>query len=208
MLVLRFPWSDWSPRRKAVALILLFALFIVGLRSYFAFCDYVYDTLYDALEDTAATLKPFEVELHVLVENNTPTGQYDLYMTVCMHNPSRLTVELLEGFFEVALFDPWELHDHKGFWLGNFTLPAVTMPPGYGFNMTYQFQVNETQAETLKQWGYRARILFWGGCTLQGTFHFLENYRINTSTKHHFSLEYFPIIDIKVVYVANICSGP
>ncbi|MEM3547141.1 MAG: hypothetical protein QXU47_07265 [Candidatus Bathyarchaeia archaeon] len=152
MLVLRFPWSYWSPRREAVVLILLFALFIVGLRSYFAFCDYVYDTLYDALEDTAATL--------------------------------------------------------KGFWLGNFTLPAVTMPPRYGFNMTYQFQVNETQAEMLKQWGYRARVLFWGGCTLQGTFHFLENYRINISTKHHFSLEYFPIIDIKVVYVAYICSGP
>ncbi|MEM2351452.1 MAG: hypothetical protein QXT26_03495 [Thermoproteota archaeon] len=58
----------------------------------------------------------------------------------------------------------------------------------------------------LKHWGYRARVLFWGGCTLQGTFHFLENYRINTSTKHHFP--YLPIVDIKVFYVANICSGP
>lgn len=208
MLGVRFPWSDWPPRRKAMVLILLFAMFIVGLRAYSAFCDYVHDTLYDALEDTAATLKPVDVELHVQVKNGTPTGQYDLYMTVCMRNPSRLTVELIEGFYEVALFDAWEPHDHQGFWLGNFTLPAVTLPLGYGFNMTYHFPVNETQAETLKNWGYRARVLLWGGCTLQGTFHYLENYRISTSTKHRFSLEYLPIVDIKVVYVGVICLEP
>lgn len=50
MLGMRFPWSDWPPRRKAEVLILFFVSFIVGLRVYSAFCSYVHDTLYYAIK--------------------------------------------------------------------------------------------------------------------------------------------------------------
>ncbi len=152
-----FPRLGWTPRRKAELLILLFALFIVELRAYSAFCDYVRNTLYWALAGTATTLSPVEVVL----ENNTSASYYMLHITIAMRNPNRLTVELLGGFYEVALFDALELHDHQGFWLDNFTLPTTIMFPGYGFNTTYHFPANRTQVKMLKYWGYRVRILLW-----------------------------------------------
>jgi len=191
---MHFPWSGWSPRKKAKVLIAVFISSIVCLRVYSAFCDYVRNTLYYALVDTAATLKTVEMRLVY----DPSKGQHILYVTVGMRNPTRLTVELLGGFYEIMLFDPWEEHDHEGFHLGNFTLPPRVLHPGEGFNVTYRFQVDQAKLETLARWGYRTRILFWGSCSLQGSFHYLRDYRVSPSTKTHFSLEDLPVVEVEV----------
>lgn len=190
---MRFPWSDWSPHRKAKLLIAVFISLVVCLRAYSAFCDYVRKTLYNTLVNVAATLRVVEMRLVY----SSSTGQPILYVTVGMRNPGRLTVELLGGFYELMLFDPWEEHDHEWFRLGNLTLPSMTLHPGEGFNKTYQFDLDEVKLESLARWGYRTRVLFWGSCSLQGSFHFLRDYRVSPSTKRDFFLEDLPIVEVE-----------